>query len=82
MARLTNFVLPVAKAGLLLLFFSLISCTKPIYVHQNGTYYNDYEAVNHYRVQNASKNKKVKSMTKSPNWNKYNAQNKYKKYQK
>jgi len=80
MARASKIFSRIAQAGFICLFFGLISCSDTIYVHQNGTYYNDYEAVNHYRVQNANANKKVKSMTKSPNWNKYNAQNKSKRY--
>ncbi len=62
------------------LFLGLSSCTETVYVRQNGTYYNDWEAVNHYRVTSANRSKKVKSQTKAPNWRKYNHKNKLKRY--
>ncbi len=61
------------RVAVILLFFGLFSCSDTTYVHQNGTYYNDYKAVNHYRVQSATRGKKVKSQSKSPNWKQYNA---------
>jgi len=56
--------------------FFTMSCSNAVYTHQNGTYYNDWEAVHHHKVQNASKKKKVKSQSKAPNWKRYNTQTK------
>jgi hypothetical protein len=64
----------------LILSFVFASCSNTVYTHQNGTYYNDWEAVHHYKVQNASKGKKVKSMSKSPNWRRYNTASKQRRY--
>ncbi len=64
----------------LILSFIFSSCSSTVYTHQNGTYYNDWEAVNHYKVRNASKSKKVKSQSKSPNWRRYNTETKQRRY--
>lgn len=68
----------VLKGGFILIFFSLFACAETTYVYQNGTGYNDYEAVNNYRIRSTTK--KTKSQSKAPNWKQYNAQNKYKRY--
>lgn len=51
-------------AGLLCLVVTLVfssSCSKTVYVRQNGTTYNDYEAVKHAKVINKTKRPKVRS---------------------
>lgn len=70
----------IFRIALLFFSFGLFSCMETTYVHQNGTHYNDYKAVNHYRVHNAMRDKKIKSQSKAPNWKQYNTQSKYKRY--
>lgn len=54
---------------LLLLFvgFSVFSCSKTVYVRQNGTTYNDYEAMKSKRVERKD-TKKPKTYVRKQNW--------------
>lgn len=54
---------------LLMLFigFSVFSCSKTVYVRQNGTTYNDYEAMKHKRVEKKD-TKKPKTYVRQQNW--------------
>jgi hypothetical protein len=54
---------------LLLLFigFSIFSCSKTVYVRQNGTTYNDYEAMKSRRVEKKD-SRKPKTYVKKQNW--------------
>jgi hypothetical protein len=42
-------------------FILLSSCSQTVYVRQNGTTYNDYEAIKHSKVVNKTKRPKVRS---------------------
>ena len=59
--------------------FLISSCAETSYIYQNGTTYNDYEVAKNYRIKNTTHKHKI-SHSKAPNWNKYNSQNKYKRY--
>lgn len=52
---------------MLFIGFSIFSCSKTVYVRQNGTTYNDYEAIKHKKV--VKKNtKKPKTYVRQQNW--------------
>ena len=75
LSKRSKVVLPLA----VLLVIFLGSCSGAVYVHQNGTTYNDYEVATNYRIKSATPKKKI-NHSKAPNWRKYNQQNKYKRY--
>lgn len=68
--RLLKQVRTLLPVGLILFSFLIEGCTETVYVHKNGTYYNDYEVVTNYRIKSATKKPKIQT-SKAPNWKKY-----------
>jgi len=67
MKKQSNKVRTITLLLILFIGFSIFSCSKTVYVRQNGTTYNDYEAMKSKRVEKKD-SKKPKTYVKKQNW--------------